>query len=75
MDPINLAGASRPTPNLSVIVYRSRAVFAPSDVDLLYLLAHAREWNKRAKLSDVILYGRGPFFQWIEAANEELGNL
>ncbi len=28
--------------NLSVIVYRSRSVFAQTDLDLFYLLAHAR---------------------------------
>ena len=61
--------------NLSVIVYRSRAAYLPSDVDLLYLLAHARERNKAANITGVILYDRGHFFQWIEGTNQELGKL
>ncbi len=61
--------------NLSVIVYRSRALFAPTDVDLFYLLAHARERNKAAGVSGVILYDRGHFFQWIEGSNQELGSI
>ena len=61
--------------NLSVIVYRSRAAYQPSDVDLLYLLAHAREHNKLANVTGVILYDRGHFFQWIEGTNQELGKL
>jgi len=75
MEPTSLAAAKRPMSNLSVIVYRSRAVFPASDVDLLYLLAHAREWNRAANLSGVILYDRGHFFQWIEGTNQELGKL
>ena len=59
--------------NLSVIVYRSRALFAPTDVDLFYLIAHARERNKALGLSGVILYDRGHFFQWLEGANKALG--
>lgn len=59
--------------NLSVIVYRSRAVMPPSDVDLFYLLAHARQRNQAAGLSGVLLYDRGHFFQWIEGSNQELG--
>ncbi len=60
--------------NLSAIVYRSRAVFALSDVDLFYLLAHARQRNREDGLSGVILYDRGYFFQWIEGSNQVLGN-
>ena len=59
--------------DLSVIVYRSRARFAPTDVDLFYLLAHARDRNKSAGVSGVILYDRGHFFQWIEGPNQQLG--
>ena len=61
--------------NLSVIVYRSRATYQPTDVDLLYLLAHARERNRIANISGVFLYDRGHFFQWIEGTNQELGKL
>ena len=61
--------------NLSVIVYRSRALYPPSDVDLLYLLAHARENNRAADLTGVILYDRGHFFQWLEGTNQQLGKL
>ncbi len=59
--------------NLSVIVYRSRSVFAQTDLDLFYLLAHARDRNKAHGLTGVILYDRGHFFQWLEGTNQELG--
>ncbi len=61
--------------NLSVIVYRSRAVTLLTDIDLFYLLAHARERNKVSDLSGVILYDRGHFFQWLEGTNRELGKV
>ncbi|MEO8937102.1 MAG: BLUF domain-containing protein [Burkholderiaceae bacterium] len=61
--------------NESVIVYRSRAVFALSDVDLFYLLAHSRESNKVNGITGVILYDRGHFFQWLEGTNQQLGRL
>ena len=61
--------------NQSVIVYRSRAVFALSDVDLFYLLAHSRESNKINEITGVILYDRGHFFQWLEGTNQHLGRL
>ena len=61
--------------NLSVIVYRSRALFPATDVDLLYLLAHARENNRKLDLSGVILYDRGHFFQWLEGTNQQLGKI
>ncbi|MEO8937340.1 MAG: BLUF domain-containing protein [Burkholderiaceae bacterium] len=50
----------------SVIVYRSRAVFAESDVDLFYLLAQARERNEFEGITGLLLYDRGHFYQWIE---------
>lgn len=75
MEPTNPEVAERSMSNLSVIVYRSRAVFQTSDVDLFYLLAHAREKNRIANLSRVILYDRGHFFQGLEGANQELGKL
>ncbi len=74
MEPPDLKNKGRGTmSNLSVIVYRSRSVFAQTDLDLFYLLAHARERNKIAGLTGVILYDRGHFFQWIEGTNQELG--
>ncbi len=59
---------------MSVIVYRSRAVVPITDIDLYYLLAHARENNRARGLSGVLLYDRGFFFQWIEGANQPLGD-
>ena len=59
--------------NLSVIVYRSKAVEAMTDIDLFYLLMHARERNKVNDLSGVIIYDRGHFFQWLEGPDQALG--
>lgn len=59
--------------DLSVIVYRSRSIVPLTDVDLFYLLAHAREHNRKRELSGVLLYDRGHFFQWLEGPNQSLG--
>ena len=59
--------------SLSVIVYRSRAVEALTDVDLFYMLMHARERNHDNGLSGVIIYDRGHFFQWLEGPDQALG--
>lgn len=60
---------------LSVIVYRSRAVLQMTDVDLFYLLGHARDRNNTLGLSGVILYDRGHFFHWLEGNNQSLGKI
>ena len=61
--------------SLSAIIYRSRAVAAPSDLDLFYLLAQARKRNDAAELSGLILYDRGVYFQWLEGSNVALGQV
>ncbi len=61
--------------DLSIIVYRSRAIVPFTDIDLFYLLAHARERNQAAAISGVVLYDRGHFFQWVEGANQQLGQI
>ena len=61
--------------DLSIIVYRSRAVVPITDIDLFYLLAHARERNRVAGITGVILYDRGHFFQWVEGPNQQLGHI
>lgn len=60
--------------NLSAIVYRSRAVVPLTDVDLFYLLAHARERNETSDLTGLLLYDRGYFFQWVEGAEDSLAD-
>ncbi len=64
-----------PTSNLSAIVYRSRSVEVFSDIDLFYLLAHARENNAKLGISGIVLYDRGFFYQWIEGRDEQLGRV
>ena len=61
--------------SLSAIIYRSRAVAAPSDLDLFYLLAQARRRNDAMELSGLILYDRGVYFQWLEGTNIALGQV
>jgi len=63
------------TGSLSAIVYRSRAVEVFSDIDLFYLLAHARENNAKLGLSGIVIYDRGHFFQWLEGNDEPLGRV
>lgn len=66
---------SPPVKNHSAIVYRSRAVKPVSDVELFYLLAQARDRNQREKVTGLLVYDRGHFFQWIEGEDESLGRV
>lgn len=59
--------------DLSALVYRSRATAPPTDVDLFYLLAQARQLNAASGLTGLLLYDRGWYFQWIEGPQEALG--
>ncbi len=61
--------------SLSAIIYRSRAVVPQPDLDLFYLLAHARRRNETLGLSGLIIYDRGYFFQWLEGDNVALGKV
>ena len=61
--------------SLSVIVYRSKALVPVTDLDLYYLLMHARENNQAADLSGMLLYDRGHFFQWLEGPDQLLGHV
>ena len=60
---------------LSAVIYRSRAVAPLADLDLFYLLAHARRRNETLGLSGLIVYDRGYFFQWLEGNDVALGKV
>lgn len=66
------APESQVVSNSSVIVYRSRSVFADSDLDLFYLIAQARERNEIEGISGLLLYDRGHFYQWLEGEARSL---
>ena len=57
------------------MIYRSRAVSLPSDLDLFYLLGQARKRNASLELSGLIVYDRGYYFQWLEGSNVSLGTV
>lgn len=61
--------------SLSAVIYRSRAVSPQADLDLLYLLAHARQRNEALGLSGLMIYDRGFFFQWLEGDDVPLGKV
>ena len=61
--------------SLSAVIYRSRAVVPLADLDLFYLLRHARRRNESLGLSGLIVYDRGIFFQWLEGDNVALGKV
>jgi blue light- and temperature-responsive anti-repressor len=60
---------------LSTIVYRSRAIAPPADLDLFYMLGQARQRNREMSLTGILLYDRGHFFQWLEGPDERLGQV
>lgn len=61
--------------SLSAVIYRSRAVVPQADLDLFYLLAHARRRNETLGLSGLIVYDRSYFFQWLEGDDVDLGKV
>lgn len=63
---------SRPDASVSLnsITYRSRAVAAMSEHDLLRLAAAAQKRNASEGVTGLLLYDRGEFFQWLEGPED-----
>ena len=55
-----------PSPTLTTIVYRSKAVRALSQVELRELMQVAQARNERESVTGLMLYDNNRFFQWLE---------
>lgn len=57
---------------LSTLVYRSRARVPLSELELLYLLAQARGRNRAERITGLLVYDQGVFYQWIEGPDASM---
>ena len=55
-----------------MLAYRSRATFNPSPKDIDRLLRAAQERNRASKLTGILIYEQGWFFQWLEGPSQSL---
>ncbi len=60
---------------LSSIVYRSRAVVAPTDYELYALVQAAQTRNEAESLTGLLLYDDGRFYQWLEGPPDGVGRV
>lgn len=60
---------------VSVLAYRSRAVAPPSEYDLAELLRCAQERNHIERLTGLLIYDQGYFFQWLEGPEPALNRV
>lgn len=60
---------------LSTLVYRSRARVPLSELELLYLLAQARGRNRAERITGLLVYDQGVFYQWIEGPDANMYRL
>ena len=57
-------------PDLSAIAYVSSAIHLCSEAELEHLLISARAFNANAKVTGVLLYDEGSFFQYFEGPSQ-----
>lgn len=70
------AAANAPSAQrLSTLIYRSRAVAAPSEAELLRLQQLAQARNRAESITGLLIYDEGQFFQWLEGPPGGLGRV
>lgn len=57
-------------PDLTAIAYVSSAIHLCSEMELEHLLIGARRFNVKAKVTGVLLYDEGTFFQYFEGPRQ-----
>ncbi len=68
--------AARPLAEpLSTLLYRSRAVVAPSDAELYRIQQLAQARNRHESITGLLIYHDGQFFQWLEGPAAGLGRV
>jgi hypothetical protein len=65
----------KPLPELSSLVYRSRAVTPLSDYDLYELVQAAQAKNSANAITGLMLYDDGKFYQWLEGPSDKVSRL
>jgi hypothetical protein len=58
-----------------MMAYRSRAVVAPNEHELDLLLRNAQSRNRAERLSGLLIYDQGYYFQWLEGPADALGRV
>lgn len=75
MSQTQVSPQSAQAPNLSTIVYRSRAVAPLSAEELYRLTIESQARNRREAVTGVMLYDDRNFFQWLEGPSEGIGRV
>jgi hypothetical protein len=60
---------------LSMLVYRSRAVVAPTEAELEALLRQAQARNQAESVTGLLIYDQGSFYQWLEGPGAALARI
>lgn len=69
---IGAGGGVRGASGVAMIAYRSRAVRPPSEWELATLLRLAQERNHAGRITGLLVYDQGYFFQWLEGPEPDL---
>jgi hypothetical protein len=64
-----------PDSPIAMMAYRSRAVVAPKEQELDLLLRNAQARNRTERLSGLLIYDQGHYFQWLEGPAEALARV
>jgi len=67
--------SSRTDSPITMMAYRSRAVIAPKEHELDLLLRNAQARNRAERLSGLLIYDQGHYFQWIEGPADALARV
>lgn len=57
---------------IGMLAYRSRAVRPPTEWELSELLRHAQERNNAERITGLLIYDQGYYFQWLEGPEPAL---
>jgi hypothetical protein len=63
------------TDGCEMLAYRSRCVKAPTEAELAELLRKAQERNHAERLTGLLIYDQGYFFQWLEGPESALNRV
>lgn len=67
--------SARADSSITMMAYRSRAVVAPKEHELDLLLRNAQARNRAERLSGLLIYDQGHYFQWLEGPADALGRV
>lgn len=67
-----VATEQRRVAQVSMMVYRSRAVVPPSDGELDFMVRQAQNRNHAESITGLLIYDQGYFYQWLEGPSQSV---